>query len=867
LGLALAAPIEEVEVVGADPVLAALARIALPFGVGDEPADLAVARTKVMESGYFKEAKLRLEGNKLIVEVVPNPSIAKVSVQARAFPEAAIVRFLENEQAVGVGAIYNAVKAADAGNALATVYARQGFPFTPKVTAETQTTAAGVELKYVVEENPAVQKVEVGTLSYVPRERVEPMFLGVPVEGKFDLERYRQAVSQTANIYAAAGFRGSGANLQKSRLEGGILKVEFSELRVEDVVAVGVETGNFALKGGDPFNLDKLLNEVNALGTRLNRVINYDLEPTSSDTVRIRLSLGEERFGAIREVNVEGVTALPAERVQKALKLQVNNAYSPRLAEEDFRALFQLYEEAGYRIVGEPRINFNNGVYTQRVREVRIKGYRFEWAGEHRTQEEVLLRELPKPGSLFSVQALRVGLTRMYGLSLLAAPPTVNVEPVQSSPEEIIVVFGDTKENRTGTFSPAIGWSSIEGWSGTISYRESNLWGLNHQPAVEVSLGLTNDAGENFSFSASYSIPWLFVDFLDFKDVRTALSFGIYSTPIGNNIFDPAKFASDKKPYVESGTTRSNWEYTERKNGLFFGISRPLFQELPNLRLGFNFRYEFVTPKLELGDAQVYDTSAPPATDPNTGAPIKGPGPVIGGPNDPNRYKCNPGNTVALGCATLSDILNSKDLKPYQTLRFELTGTYANVDNDRFPTDGFFVRGDTALGLRFAQDGSSDQFVPVSVTGGTYFRLDAAARQALALRVSAGQLFRLNGDPPASQKFSLGGDVDDFSILRGYDARYFNNGETLLSGSLEYRYDLTPGEIGTNLFAFVFADIGGLWGRDYSTLPAGLYAGIGFGLNVRLDLLGAILPPIRLEYGFSEKNPSGKFSIRFAPQF
>jgi outer membrane protein insertion porin family len=239
---------------------------------------------------------------------------------------------------------------------------------------------------------------------------------------------------------------------------------------------------------------------------------------------------------------------------------------------------------------------------------------------------------------------------------------------------------------------------------------------------------------------------------------------------------------------------------------------------------------------------------------------------VLSGPTDPNRFKCNPGNTAALGCATIGDILGSKDLNPYQTLRLEVSGTYGNVDNDRFPTDGFFVRGDTALGFRFGSQ-DIDQFVPVSLTGGTYFRLDQAARQALALRVSAGRLFSLRGEPPASQKFSLGGDVDDFSVLRGYDTRLFNGGDTLLSSSLEYRYDLTPGETGTNLFAFAFVDVGGLWGRDYSTLPPGLYVGAGFGFNVRLDVLGAILPPIRLEYGFSEKNPGGKFSIRFAPQF
>lgn len=59
--LALAAPIQEVEVRGTDAVLAALVRISLPFGVGDEPGDLEQARAAVLDTGYFREARVRLE--------------------------------------------------------------------------------------------------------------------------------------------------------------------------------------------------------------------------------------------------------------------------------------------------------------------------------------------------------------------------------------------------------------------------------------------------------------------------------------------------------------------------------------------------------------------------------------------------------------------------------------------------------------------------------------------------------------------------------------------------------------------------------------------------------------------------------------
>lgn len=69
VSLALAAPIQDLEIRGGDPVLQALARIALPFGVGDEPGDLEAARKAVLDSGFFREVKVSLEGNKLVVEL------------------------------------------------------------------------------------------------------------------------------------------------------------------------------------------------------------------------------------------------------------------------------------------------------------------------------------------------------------------------------------------------------------------------------------------------------------------------------------------------------------------------------------------------------------------------------------------------------------------------------------------------------------------------------------------------------------------------------------------------------------------------------------------------------------------------------
>ena len=126
------------------------------------------------------------------------------------------------------------------------------------------------------------------------------------------------------------------------------------------------------------------------------------------------------------------------------------------------------------------------------------------------------------------------------------------------------------KEARTGLFQPAIGWSSLEGWSGSLSFKETNLFGLAHQGSLDLAF-IQNDARDNLSFSAAYTVPWLYLDYLDLKEVRTSLAFSLYSTPIGNT-------------KLLDGTTDTGWEYTERRTGASLSLSRSLSRDLSNLR-------------------------------------------------------------------------------------------------------------------------------------------------------------------------------------------------------------------------------------------------------------------------------------------
>ncbi len=841
LGAAWAAPIQEVEVRGTDAVLVALVRIALPFGVGDEPGDLEQARAAVLDTGYFRDVKIRLEGSKLVVEVVTNPSITKVATSAKAFPEANVLRYLETEQAIGVGSVFNPKKASEAAQALARIYRSEGFPFEPRIVPEAKEVAGGVELFFNVDESPELKSVEVGAATYVPKERLEPIFQPVIENGRFSFERFRDAVGRTADVYAAAGFRGSGVNLAATSLVDGVLKVAFSELKIVEISARGVDISSLNLKVGDPFNLDRILDGVNALSRSLGRVVDLRPERISQEGVRLTFQVGEQRYGAIREVRIEGNTAIPTEQLLSKMRLKPGDEYSPTLANEDFARILREYRDLGYDLVAQPEISFREGVYVQRLRELRIAGYRIEPALT-RTDPSVFLREMPPVGSLFSVSALRQGITNVLRTGLLREPP--GVRPQQGEkPEDVILVLS-FREAQTGSFVPGISWSSLTGWEGSIGISDTNLWGLAHQ--YNVTLGVNpNDAGQFLTFSASYRIPWIYIDFADFKQVRTSFGVSIYSQPQANISFPLEQLYNGNTPdlngdgIIDDNDRTSKWQYTERKTGISFTISRPLSSDLPNLRVSAGLGWEWSIPFLEVGD--------------------------------PNRPRClvmaNPSVAEDTACseALLQDAQNrfEQSVREFQAITLTLGATYSTLNSPTFPTQGFSINLSTGYGITFPKGGEATQYVPVVVSGRTYFQLDQAARQALGLRVSVGTIL---GTAQDSQKFSLGGNSTDITTLRGYDPRFLDKGTTVLNGSIEYGYDfgLSPTG-GTNLYGFVFADFGRLWPAS-GDLDA-FFLGAGVGLQLNLDLLGAILPPIRLDYGFSQRYPTGRFALRLGLGF
>ena len=54
---------------------------------------------------------------------------------------------------------------------------------------------------------------------------------------------------------------------------------------------------------------------------------------------------------------------------------------------------------------------------------------------------------------------------------------------------------------------------------------------------------------------------------------------------------------------------------------------------------------------------------------------------------------------------------------------------------------------------------------------------------------------------------------------------------------------------------------------DYSDYGTPVVGSAGLGVQVNLGFGGVLLPALRFDYGFSQRNPKGVFSFRLGPVF
>src|SRR5690625_81498 len=809
--------------------------------------DLEAERNRVYALGSFAAVSVNLDSragaNTLVVTVRENPRIDSITFEGvSAVAEDQLRQIVESENILSPGRVLNTTRAQEGINTIQTVYRQQGFPFAVPVTIDRFTVIGDdgseqVVLNYIVTEDPPVDEVVLSGVETLDSEEIRDLFRPLVTVGEFDIALYRTAVAAVEEAYRAEGYRLSGVDLTRSSLEAGQLNIVVTERRITaiDTSAIGVPESELSLSTGDLFNYDVLLQDVRRLAAGRSSDVRLETQAVGSGGVRVTLALGPpETAGVITEVRITGNTVVPTEELLPLLQLQEGETFTSTLAAEDFDIIANRYLDDGWLIMTVPDFNWIDGVYVQNIREIRVGGHQVTFEGERgRTQDFVITRYLPRVGEVVNQNELRGALMELQQLGVVE--PLNLVLLAGEEPDEAIinVVVGETG---TGVFTPGAQYSTDTGFSLSVSYSQLNLWGRAHNVGVELT-GQTSQVGLLLGGSVRYSIPWLYLDFLDFQEVPTSVSLSVFSVPTPNQ-----PMAADNSltvPHPVTGDEVLVGEYTSRETGFSFSAGRPVFTD--------------TTMGLSARVANTSYIQEPPAVE----CEFDDDG------NLTNAESCS------LPYEAAAEHLPQGGVNSF----FSVSFVYDGRDNPNFPREGLYgnVLLGFGLGNDFAHPDTGVQtrynYQQFEIGLRSYLQLNRVFdglndNHVVAVRANFGHQF---GDLyPVSRRFLVGKTTNIAPAIRGYQAADFGMSRTYFASSLEYRYDFGLQTVATQtVIGVVFADLG--WASSATGFPeydAPLFASAGLGVQVNLGFGGVLLPALRFDYAFSERHPSGEFRFR-----
>ncbi|GGR79259.1 BamA/OMP85 family outer membrane protein [Deinococcus sedimenti] len=837
-----AGTVQDVTVVGTSELLANFVRATLSTQTGTplSGVNLRQVEQEVIATGYFKTAvaDLRTVAGKdtLVITVVPNPTIKDVTITGLTFlPADGFKKSVADLLNIAPGATLNNQRIDEAKTALAENFEQEGYPFAPSISADVKTGTDGtVTVNFVVDETAPITRVEVEGVTLLPATKVTEIFKPLYDAKRFNPEAYYGAVQLLQQAYDDAGYVQAGVDVQNSTLESGVLKVRAIEGRVSavDLEDLGNPTVTLQTRTGQPVSLANLQADVRTLANQTGKPVGFAIQPNPQNPAQVTVLFGSSgvETGPVKAVALQGNTLIPTATLQAVLKTRVGDVYSPQLAQQDFLALRDAYRKQGYEISTRDAITFQDGTLTYNLREVKVAGYELQWQGAHNTKDRVITRELPAPGAAFNRNELNEAIGRIARLGFVrVTTETVRADP--QNPESITYVLGVAETKSGIPVNLGLSYDQFNGgFAGDAGYSNNNVFGLGHNLTATLG-GQQNEAGQNLVAEVAYAIPWLDIDFLDFRKTPTSVSFGVSSKVYGNNALYSRE--TDTPARADTG-----WDYTVRDTGFSVSAGRSLARNLTaNVGVGFSYKTYYLE-ALQSGDKNTVTYKDASGAD----------------------------QTRTFNEADAKALLPETNL----TTRLSTGLNYDSTTNGEFPDGG--VRASTGVTYSFGRQGDTPlRWTNVSGGASTYYGFGRTLekdlglsnkQQVFAVRANAGTVLGVDTAPAGTGYAIGGGSVATPFQLRGLkDGELF--GTNYFTTSAEYRYDFgLKAGIAQGLYGVLFADAGTAWGGSATNTDPSLKYGFGAGAQLNLGIGGALLPSLRFDYGFSPQTRTGKFYFR-----
>lgn len=436
----------------------------LPVKVGErmtaEKAQEAVRA--LFATGFFRDVRLEVEGDVLIVYVDERPAIAQVDFSGVKEFDDEVLRRVLREQGLAEGRIFDRALLETAEQELKRQYLSRG-----KYGAQVQTTVTPLE-----------------------RNRVGISF--AVTEG--DVAKIR-----SINIVGAEAFPEKNLlDLFVLRTPGWLTWYTKHDRYSRERLAADLET----LRS---FYLDRGYLDFAIDSTQVS------ITPDKRD-IYITVNIREGEKYSVRGIELAGTFLVPKEELEKLVLVKEGDTFSRAQLNQSIKAITDRLGNEGYAFANAnaiPQVDKEKRTVAFTIlidpgRRVYVR--RINVSGNTKTRDEVVRREMRQlEGAFYDASKIQLSRRRIDRTQYFS-DVSVETQPVTGTQDQVDVNF-TVKEKQTGAILFGAGISSAEGFvlSGSIS--QSNVFGSGKYLSANVSTGKVNQV-----YSLSYINPYWTVD-------------------------------------------------------------------------------------------------------------------------------------------------------------------------------------------------------------------------------------------------------------------------------------------------------------------------------------------------------------------
>ncbi|HEU5178195.1 MAG TPA: outer membrane protein assembly factor BamA, partial [Burkholderiales bacterium] len=436
----------------------------LPVKVGETMTEekAQAALRALYATGFFKDVRLEVDKDVLVVYVEERPAIAQVDFSGMKEFDAETVRKVLRDLGLAEGRIFDRAVLENAEPELKRQYLSRGL-----YGALVQTTVTPLE-RNRVGISIAVTEGEVAKIRGI-------------------------------NIVGAQAFKESElASLFVLRTPGWLTWYTKHDTYSREKLAADLETlRSFYLNRG---YLDFTLESTQV-----------SITPDRRD-IHITVNISEGEIYTVSSVTLAGQLLLPREELEALVQLKAGDTFSREKLAASTKAISDRLGNEGYAFANANAIpNVDKEKRTVAFSIVvdpgrRVYVRRIDVAGNNKTRDEVIRREMRQlEGAYYDASKIQLSRRRIDRTAFFSEV-SVETLPVEGNPDQVDVVYS-VKEKPTGALLVGVGFSSVEKIALSASVTQSNVFGSGKYISANVNSGSVNQV-----YSLSYMDPYYTID-------------------------------------------------------------------------------------------------------------------------------------------------------------------------------------------------------------------------------------------------------------------------------------------------------------------------------------------------------------------